>query len=133
IVFYQENFGLVGPFVAESLQDWIQTLGEELVIEAMKRALERNKTSWGYVKSILNDWYKKGIRTVGQAEAELVVFENERRGKNGFSGGFYVNKKDIIPEWYGEEERKRKERELEKKSREEEVTVEQVEEVMRRY
>ncbi|MFD1608853.1 DnaD domain-containing protein [Oceanobacillus luteolus] len=133
IVFYQENFGLVGPFVAESLQDWIQTLGEELVIEAMKRALERNKTSWGYVKSILNDWYKKGIRTVGEAEAELVAFENERREKKGLSGGFFVKKRDIIPEWYGEEERKRKERELEKKNREEEVTVEQVEEVMRRY
>ncbi len=42
IQFYQENFGLISPFVAESLQDWCETLGEELVIEAMKRALERN-------------------------------------------------------------------------------------------
>jgi DnaD/phage-associated family protein len=116
IRFYQENFGMASPFVAESLMDWIQSLGEELVIEAMKRALERGKTSWGYVKSILNAWGKKGIRTVAQAEAEQVAFENERRQRSGQqrgrAGAFFAVKEDIVPDWYEvEKERQRKERE----------------------
>ncbi len=123
ILFYQENFGLVSPFVAESLLDWTQDLGEELVIEAMKRALERNILSWAYVKSILKAWDKKGIRTLGQVEAERVAFENGRRQKR-------VGSRDIVPEWLEGEMRKRKERESEK--RDEEATPERVEEVMRR-
>lgn len=115
--FYQENFGMVSPFVIESLLDWINSLGEELVIEAMKRALEQNKTSWAYVKSILNAWHKKGIRTLGQAEAEYAAFENERKRKGGGNGGFPAGKKDIVPDWYYEEKRKQEEREKERKQR----------------
>ncbi|RDW21408.1 hypothetical protein CWR48_03115 [Oceanobacillus arenosus] len=39
ISFYQENIGLVSPYVAESLLQWVDDIGESLVIEAMKRAL----------------------------------------------------------------------------------------------
>lgn len=125
ILFYGENFGLVSPFVAESLQDWIQDLGEELVIEAMKRALERNILSWAYVKSILKAWDRKGIRTLGQVEAERVAFENGRRQKR-------VGSEDIVPEWLEGEMMKRRERERESDKRDEEAMPERVEEVMRR-
>ncbi|MRG87645.1 DnaD domain protein [Salinibacillus xinjiangensis] len=45
----------------EELINWITKVGDELVIEAMKRALDRNKVSWGYVRGILRDWVNKGI------------------------------------------------------------------------
>lgn len=84
--------------------DWVRDLGEELVIGAMKRALERNKTSWSYVKSILKAWYKKGIRTVDDARARQVASENERRQRYGGSGGFSGGNRDIIPDSYKEGE-----------------------------
>lgn len=132
IVFYQENFGMVSPFVSESLLDWTRTMGEELVIEAMKRALERDKKSWGYVKSILTAWDKKGIRTLSKVRAEQVAFENERRQKSASRGGFNGGKREIVPEWFEEEKQKQKER-REQKEREEQATPEQLEAVMRRY
>ena len=117
--FYQENFGVVSPFVTESLLDWINSLGEELVIEAMKRALEQNKTSWAYVKSILNAWHKKGIRTLDQAQAEHAAFEKERGRKGRGNGGFFTVKEDIVPDWYHEERQKlwKREQEREDKAR----------------
>jgi len=132
IRFYQENFGFASPFVAESLLDWVQDLGDELVIEAMKRALERGKTSWSYVKSILNSWYEKGIRTVEQAQAEQVAFENGRRQKQmergGFSGGF-GGKEEVIPDWFYEQKREREERE--RKVPKQKATLEDLEKVKR--
>ena len=130
ILFYEENFGLVSPFVAESLQDWTQELGEELVIEAMKRALERNVLSWAYVKSILKAWDRKGIRTVAQAEAEYVAFETERRRKNRRIGGSFAEREDIVPDWFSEyvAERQR----VQGQRVEEQGTREEVEEKMQR-
>ncbi|MCG5102580.1 DnaD domain protein [Oceanobacillus alkalisoli] len=116
--FYQENFGVVSPFVAESLMDWIRSLGEELVMEAMKRALERNVLSWAYVRSILKAWEGKGIRTVAGAEAEYVAFQNkhklEYRGNRG-TGAPVSGSADIVPDWFGEhvEESKRRREERE--------------------
>ena len=54
-----------------------EELGDELTIEAMKRSLERNKISWGYVKSILQSWMNKGIKTIEQAEAEEVEYKEQ--------------------------------------------------------
>ncbi|RDW21431.1 hypothetical protein CWR48_03245 [Oceanobacillus arenosus] len=107
IAFYQDNIGLVSPYVAESLLQWVRDIGEALVIEAMKRALERNKPSWGYVKSILQAWVKKGIVTVDDAMAEDVAFRNQRgqRKKEWGSASGRQGRDEIVPEWF--EERKR--------------------------
>ncbi|WP_156290680.1 DnaD domain protein [Oceanobacillus salinisoli] len=107
-VFYQENFGVVSPFVADSLVDWVREVGEELVLEAMKRALERNRTNWGYVKSILQSWGKKGLHTLEDVRAEEVAFRNQR-GKKRSSGVNGENgRKEIVPDWFVELKQKEK-------------------------
>ena len=45
IRFFQENFGVVSPYVAEDMIQWINDLGESLVLYAMKRALERGSSN----------------------------------------------------------------------------------------
>jgi DnaD/phage-associated family protein len=100
-VFYQENFGVVSPFVAEDILNWTKDVGELLVIEAMKRSLERNKTSWGYVKSILRSWVKKGIRTVEAARAEMVQMDRAITFGQSRSG-------EVVPSWFLDQKRKRK-------------------------
>jgi DnaD/phage-associated family protein len=86
--FYQQNFGQIGGFIAEDLGQWIDDLSEELVVEAMKRALEQNKKSWGYIKSILKDWAHKNIGSLQDVEAADVEFNNRKGGanKNGEHG-----------------------------------------------
>ncbi|WP_449354881.1 DnaD domain protein [Virgibacillus natechei] len=48
--FYQENFGVITSYVADDLLNWVNDIGDALVLEALKRALERNKASWGICK-----------------------------------------------------------------------------------
>lgn len=78
-VFYQENFGPISPFVADALLHWVGDLGEALVLDAMKRALERGKSNWSYVKAILQAWAKKGITSVEAAKAEEAAFRRSRQ------------------------------------------------------
>ncbi|QKY70280.1 DnaD domain protein [Lentibacillus sp. CBA3610] len=117
-VFYQENFGVVSPFVADALQHWVQDVGEELVLDAMKRALERGKSNWGYVRGILQAWAKKGITTVEAARAEEAEFRR-RQEQRRERGSYVTGKVEVVPEWFREQKRQAKQnREREKAARE---------------
>ncbi|GGA91581.1 DnaD domain-containing protein [Ornithinibacillus halotolerans] len=99
LAFYGENFGLLTPFVAEDIMNWVDDLGEELVLEGMKRAIERAKYNFGYVKGILNSWVKQGITSVE------VLRERER--KEGMVSGRAEQKKfarsdEVVPDWFWE-------------------------------
>lgn len=131
ILFYQQNFGTAGPFVMETLLDYIKDLGDELVIEAMKRALERNKVSWRYVKSILNSWYKKGIRTLDQAYAEQINYKNNHKQRQGESVGNFGYKNEVVPDWFYEQKKNRTERE--QKAKKKKATFEDLEKVKQEY
>ncbi len=76
--FYQENFGVENPFIAECIDQWIDDIGEELVIEAMKRALKQNK-SWGYAEGILKDWARRNLRTLADVEAYEREFQRKTK------------------------------------------------------
>lgn len=106
VVFYQENFGMISPFISEDLLGWVDYVGEPLVLAAMKRALERGKTNWGYVKAILLDWRKKGVRTVEAAEAADMQFQKQRGMRAGRSGG--SGQKEVVPEWFAAREQELK-------------------------
>ncbi|MFC3041455.1 DnaD domain-containing protein [Virgibacillus xinjiangensis] len=47
--FYQENFGVISPFIAEDIMSWINDMGEPLVLHAMKLAVSQGKVTWRYV------------------------------------------------------------------------------------
>jgi DnaD/phage-associated family protein len=76
--FYQENFGVESPFIAECIEQWICDIGEELVIEAMKRALKQNK-SWSYAEGILKDWAKHNLHTLADVEAYEREFQRKAK------------------------------------------------------
>lgn len=97
IVFYQNNIGLIRPDMAEEMLDFINDIGDEMVTEALKRAIDQNKASWGYTKRILNAWYKKGIKTMEQVKADDVEFRNQQASRNR---GYQNTNKDIVPDWF---------------------------------
>src|SRR5690625_2804134 len=41
--FYQNNFGVLSPFLAENMKNWCEDLSDDLVIEAMKISLTNGK------------------------------------------------------------------------------------------
>lgn len=94
--FYQKNFGILSSFVQEDILYWIRDIGDGLVLEALKRALEQNK-EYGYAKKIMQSWVRKGIDSLEKAEAERVQFirANEKRGNSYQRIGRVAN----VPDW----------------------------------
>ena len=94
--FYQKNFGILSSFIQEDILYWIRDIGDGLVLEALKRALEQNK-EYGYAKKIMQSWARKGINSLEKAEAERVQFirANEKRGNSYQRTGRVAT----VPDW----------------------------------
>ncbi|MED0990269.1 DnaD domain-containing protein [Bacillus nitratireducens] len=88
--FYENNFGILNPFVADSITQWSNDTSEELVQAAMERALKQQK-KWNYAEGILKQWVNKKIRTLADVQASEVEFKN--KGKRGEKNNA-SNKKD---------------------------------------
>lgn len=68
---FESEFGRgLSPLETEKIMDWQENLGfrEDVILEALKRAVYRGKFSFAYIDTILHDWYKKNIRTVAEIE-----------------------------------------------------------------
>lgn len=79
IDFYNENIGLITPYGVEVLGDYSKDMPTDLIIYAMQISVEANKRTIKYVKAILNNWQKAGIRTLVQAKDENHKKKNENK------------------------------------------------------
>lgn len=77
IEFYNNNIGLITPFGLEIMSDYAKEMSTDLIILAMKKAVEADKRTIQYIKGILNNWSKKGIKTVLDAKKEDEQFRNK--------------------------------------------------------
>ncbi|MGN8065488.1 DnaD domain-containing protein [Lactococcus lactis] len=99
IELYQENFGIVKPILYDDLKADLKDYGLELIIEAVKRSVKRQR-EYGYAQGILKSWNNKGIKTLEQAKAEEVSFQNKsQKNQNKFQQQKPVKK---APEWTDE-------------------------------
>lgn len=77
IDFYNNNIGAITPYGFEILNDYAKEMSKDLIILAMKKAVEANKRNIQYIKAILNNWSKNGIKTVLEAEEETRAFKEK--------------------------------------------------------
>lgn len=73
IDFYQENIGLITPYGVELFTTYVNEMPWEVIIFAMQKAVEANKKTIQYIKAILNNWQKAGIKTLADAKRESKV------------------------------------------------------------
>lgn len=79
IKFYEDNITLITPFVAEDIEKYLEEgLTSDLIIEAMKEAVSRNKRNWKYIISILNDCCNNNIKTAEQFEIKQSEFKSNK-------------------------------------------------------
>ena len=78
--FYESNFGMITPFIADKISDWVNALSEELVIESMKIALTNNK-QFNYAEGILRDWHKRNVKTLSDVKALEKEFKRKKDTK----------------------------------------------------
>ena len=90
IDFYNENIGLITPYGLEILSSYAEEMNQELIILAMKKSVEANKRTIQYIKAILNNWSKQGIKTVLDAEQEDKKFR-EKQNK--------TESKELVGDW----------------------------------
>jgi DnaD/phage-associated family protein len=108
--FFEENgFGVIGGYIAEKIGQWCDDLSPELVLEAMKIAVEYGAKNWNYVERILRNWADKKLTTVEQVHAALLEFR-ERKAKQR-DNPKYPNKQkrtEIVPDWWDDNPRQTK-------------------------
>ena len=104
--FFEENFSAVSPYVNRELIHWVSKMGEQMVIYAMKRALERGKTNWSYVRAILGNWEKKEIFSLREVQEEELRFRRRSSArKMRDSSDVRYGKKEVVPDWFWERRR----------------------------
>lgn len=98
--FYEENgFGLITPYVGDKVNAWIDDLSEELIIHAMKIAIENGVLKWNYVESILKGWFNKKIKTLDEVIA--MELQRKQQQQRNFGKPFREEK---VPEWFGKKD-----------------------------
>lgn len=90
--FYQQNFGVLKPVVAQEMDEWIDKLSSDLVIAAMSMAIKAGK-QFNYASGILNNWHERNIRTLDQARADTKQRTRTQRD------GPQSQRQEVVPEW----------------------------------
>ncbi|MBR3002893.1 MAG: helix-turn-helix domain-containing protein [Clostridia bacterium] len=77
IEFYENNITLITQFISEDMDKYLHDgLYADLIIEAMKDAVSRNKRNWKYVASILNDCINNKVYTAEQFKIKQQEFKS---------------------------------------------------------
>ncbi|PEA75133.1 DnaD domain protein [Bacillus wiedmannii] len=97
--FYENNFGILNPFVADSITQWANDTSEELVQAAMERALKQQK-KWKYAEGILKHWANNNVKTLQDVEASEAEYKKRKKGAKqndpvASNGTVYYNKTEF--------------------------------------
>ena len=79
IDFYNENIGLITPYGVELLSDYAKEIDYDVIIYAMKKAVEANIRTIQYIKGTLNNWQNAGVKTLIQAQEESQKFKDNKK------------------------------------------------------
>ncbi|KGM96104.1 replication initiation and membrane attachment, partial [Clostridium botulinum C/D str. DC5] len=70
LIVYQNNiFPTPGAIDIETINNWTEKLGADIVIYSINIAAKANARKLNYIEKILMDWERQGITTLEQAEA----------------------------------------------------------------
>lgn len=93
IEFFNSNFHLINSYEINILNSFVKDgLSEEVILLALKKAVENNVRTIKYVKSILQSWLENNIKTVEGVKAEEERFKRDIEHKK--AKGSNVERKD---------------------------------------
>ncbi|HDR4907772.1 TPA: DnaD domain protein [Bacillus cereus] len=79
-----------------------ESLGSELILEAVKRSIDENVLKWRYVRGILKNWEAKKVKTLKDVAMLDAQFDLGKNKKQFGSGN--TNRNEMVPEWLHEKE-----------------------------
>ncbi|WP_077619775.1 DnaD domain-containing protein [Bacillus sinesaloumensis] len=93
--FEQNGFGTIGSFLEDKIKTWCNDVSDELVIEAMKLAVENSSKRWNYVEAVLRDWVDKGYQTSDEVYTARLAYKQK--------ANHHPRKKpirqELLPDW----------------------------------
>ncbi|WP_338654008.1 DnaD domain protein [Lysinibacillus sp. Y5S-8] len=93
----QQGFGAQTAHIGERICHWLTICTEEMVIHAMKLAVEHNVLRWRYVEKILQNWYSKKIKSM----ADIAIEQQRFQARKQQMARQQVNRRqEIIPKWF---------------------------------
>ncbi|MDY7965424.1 DnaD domain-containing protein [Bacillus thuringiensis] len=96
--FYENNFGILNSFIADSLAHWVEDVGEELVKAAMERALKQQK-KWNYAEGILKQWANNNVKTIQDVKSSESEYKRNKGAKHNdplaSNGAVYYEKTEF--------------------------------------
>lgn len=100
--FYEQNgFGKLGKHIAQKIIQWSEVLSWDIVLEAMKMAVENGGKNWSYIESILTNWDSKKVKTVHEACAQVIAYKKQQSKLGGRkTKQTRSTRTETIPDWY---------------------------------
>jgi DnaD/phage-associated family protein len=84
VIFYESNLGRLSPLQMQEIWSLVDDFkgNADIVIYAMKLAMDRNRKNMGFVKFLCKEWSDKGAATLTDVQALEIEFSN-RKGDKG--------------------------------------------------
>lgn len=97
--FYEDNIHPLAPHIAQVISIMIDESSEELVHEALKRAVLANATNKiKFAEAILRSWHTQRLKTLADIESADKVFErNKQKLSNSYRGK--PVREELLPDW----------------------------------
>lgn len=76
---FKNNFHLPSPIELQKLNQWVDDMGEPLVLKALEEAVGVNKRNLNYVSGILNNWLSDGITTLKEADEAIKKYKGAKK------------------------------------------------------
>lgn len=84
------------------LGTFCESLGSELIGEAVNRSIDENVPKWRYVRGILKNWEVKKVKTLKDVAMLDAQFDLGKNKKQFGSGN--TKRNEMVPEWLHEKE-----------------------------
>jgi len=66
--FFESNIAKLGSYVGKQMLHFVDKLGDDVVVEALKKAMENNVRTWNYIAAILRNWDNNNVRSVADVK-----------------------------------------------------------------
>ncbi|ASN06315.1 DnaD domain-containing protein [Virgibacillus necropolis] len=69
VMIYEENIGKLNPLLAFEFTQWVERVGEAIMLEAIKLTTKHNGRTFSYLEKILQEWTRANLETLEAVEA----------------------------------------------------------------
>lgn len=96
MTFFVQNFNNRSSYIQDKIVGWENDLSSDIVIAAMKIALEKNARNFHFCEAILKEWLGQGLQTLDEVRA----YEADKKQKRKANKANPSNNKNAVPRAY---------------------------------